>query len=66
MSYVDDTKKDLEFRNKKTNEKITFTRRERYKSNGMDIEVYFSQGYKQKLILVNGNLVTGRSRYEAI
>lgn len=64
MSYIEDKeKKNIVVKNIKTGDNITFTRREHYKSEGKDIEVYFTQGYKLKLIFVNGSLVTGKSMY---
>lgn len=62
MGYLKDNKEvKINLQNKKTGETVEFTRKERYTSGINTIDVYYTNGYKQKVILVNGVLTTSKS-----
>lgn len=64
MGYLKDTREvKINLQNKKSGETVEFTRKARYTSGINTIDVYYSNGYKQKVILVNGVLTTSKSTW---
>ncbi len=62
MRYLENKEAKIILKDKDKNE-VEFTRKARYISGISTIDLYYSQGYKQKVILINGVLATGKRKW---
>ena len=63
MRYLDDKEAKIILKDKYKTE-VEFTRKARYTSGINTIDIYYTQGYTQKVILINGVLATGKRKWK--